>query len=64
MVPLQQGLILTAFDDDSDDQGNPDKLFATGIVEPPPDWLRCTGSRWILRIDEHGIRHQSDLAPE
>ena len=28
---------------------------------PAPDWLCCNGSRWALKVDEGGVRHQSDL---
>lgn len=59
-VYLQEGLIVTAFDEDSDDDGNRDDLIASGTVEPSPTWLQCNGSRWILRIDENGVRHESD----
>jgi hypothetical protein len=38
-----------------------DDLLATGTVEPAPDWLQCNGSRWVLRIDADGVRHESDL---
>jgi len=34
---------------------------ASGIVEPSPRRLRCNGSRWVLRIDGNGVRHNSDL---
>ena len=54
-------MLLTAFDEDSE-HGQRDELLATGIVEPSPDWLQCKGSKWVLRIDERGVRHQSDLA--
>ena len=60
-VLLSAGMTLTAFDPDADEEGNPDDLIATGVVEPSPDWLKCRGSRWILRIDENGVRHQSDI---
>jgi hypothetical protein len=60
-VPLQAGLLVTAFDDDVDEQGQPDKLIASGVVEPAPEWLTCHGSRWVLRLDEHRVRHESDL---
>jgi hypothetical protein len=33
----------------------------SGIVEPSPESLRCLGSRWVLRIDQNGVRHESDL---
>jgi hypothetical protein len=60
-VLLRAGMKLTAYDDDIDDNGNPDDLIASGIVEPSPAWLRRDGSRWVLRIDEHGVRHRSEL---
>lgn len=61
-VQLHAGMVVTAFDDDVDEQGQPDKLIASGIVEPAPEWLSRHGSRWVLRIDENGVRHESDLA--
>ena len=60
-VPLHSGMKLTAFDEDQDDDGNRDDLIASGTVEPAPDWLRCNGSRWVLKVDENGVQHQSDL---
>ena len=61
VVTLREGMRLTAFDDDSDVDGHRDDLIATGLVEPSPEWLRCKGSRWILRIDQNGVRHESDV---
>jgi|SRR5580704_15952431 hypothetical protein len=61
VVPLKPGVILTAFDEDVDDKGIRDDLIASGIVEAAPEWLSCRGSRWILRIDADGVRHESDL---
>jgi hypothetical protein len=52
---------LTAFDENTED-GKPDNLIASGIVERSPDWLQCRGSRWVLRIDNDGVRHESDLS--
>lgn len=60
-VHLREGLALTAFDVDADESGSRDDLIASGVVEPSPSWLRCNGSRWVLRIDEKGVRHESDL---
>jgi hypothetical protein len=60
-VNLYAGMKITAFDEDADESGNPDDLMAAGIVEPSPEWLKCSGSKWILRIDENGIYHESDL---
>jgi hypothetical protein len=60
-VRPQAGMIVTAFDEDADEAGRRDDLVATGLVEPAPDWLQCRGSKWILRIDSNGVRHESDI---
>jgi hypothetical protein len=60
-VELREGMVITAFDLDADENGNPDNLIATGTVARPPDWLTHTGSRWVLMIDANGVRNESDL---
>jgi hypothetical protein len=62
-VELRAGLSAIAFDEDVDEHGQRDDLIASGIVEPSPTWLQCNGSRWCLRIDQFGVRHQSDIKP-
>jgi hypothetical protein len=59
-IELKAGMQVTAFMEDEDEGGNRDDLIASGIVEPSPEWLSCRGSRWILRIDGWGVRHESD----
>jgi hypothetical protein len=59
-VQLREGMIVTAYTEDEED-GKPDNLVASGIVERSPEWLRCSGSRWCLRIDANGVRHESEL---
>lgn len=61
LIELRPGLVLTAYEDDQDERGRPDKLLATGVVEPSPDWLQCNASRWVLRLDERRVYHESDL---
>jgi hypothetical protein len=58
---LEAGATAIAFDEDVDEHGQRDDLIASGIVESSPDWLQCKGSRWCLRIDKFGVRHQSDI---
>jgi hypothetical protein len=58
---LRNDLILTPFDEDADENGNRDDLVATGTVEPSPEWLQCRGSRWVLRIDDNGVKSESEL---
>jgi hypothetical protein len=60
-VALSPGLQLTAFDQDADEHGNRDDLVASGVVEPSPEWLQCRGSRWVLRIDEDGVKSESEI---
>jgi hypothetical protein len=62
VVPLIAGMQVTAFDENYED-GRRDDLIASGIVEPSPDWLRCRGSRWVLRFDENGVQLESELRP-
>lgn len=45
LVALKPGMVLTAFDEDVDDNGNRDDLIASGVVERSPRRLRCQGSR-------------------
>jgi len=60
-IQVHEGMTVTAFDEDVDDEGKPDNLIASGTVERSPNWLSCRGSRWVLRIDENGVRHESYL---
>jgi len=62
VVTLKDGMIVTAYDEDADDQGKRDCLFATGVVAASRPSLACRGSVWMLSIDENGVRHESDLA--
>ncbi|WP_363800706.1 hypothetical protein ABU614_11490 [Lysobacter firmicutimachus] len=59
-VVFAEGMVLTVFDEDTDEDGRPDRLFATGTVVPSP-WP--VGRRWYLDIDDDGVRHESDLIP-
>src|SRR5215510_13654550 len=60
-VVVREGMRVLAYDEDLDENGKRDNLIATGVVERSPDWLRREGSVWCLRIDEQGVRHESDL---
>ena len=62
IVHLRSGMHLTAYDEDVDESRKRDDLIASGVTEPSPAWLKCNGSRWVLRIDANGVRNESDLA--
>ena len=61
IIRLQEGMVLTAYDLDADENEKPDNIFATGIVERSPSYAKCKGSLWSLRINSDGIRHESDI---
>ena len=63
VVRLAEGMQVTAYEENIED-GRRDDLIVSGKVERSPGWLQCRGSRWVLRIDEHGVRWESDLAEE
>jgi hypothetical protein len=53
-IQLQEGLVLTLYSDDADDQGQPDELRAEGVVHYDTD-----GQCWVATIDWTAIRHAS-----
>ena len=56
-VRLEPGLTLNFYSDDADDDGNPDDLRVTGVVEYSAE-EHC----WVATIDWSAIRHVSDDA--
>jgi hypothetical protein len=53
-IQLQQGLVLTLYSDDADDQCQPAELRAEGVVRYDTD-----GQCWVATIDWAAIRHAS-----
>jgi hypothetical protein len=54
-IPLVEGLVLTFYSDDADDQGQPDELRVEGVVHYDPD-EQC----WLATVDWGAMRHASD----
>lgn len=54
-LQLQEGLVLTFYSDDADDQGHPDELRVEGVVHYDTD-----GHCWVAAIDWATIRHASE----
>jgi hypothetical protein len=54
-IQLQEGLVLTLYTDDADDQDQPDELRVEGVVHCDED-----GQCWVATIDWAAIRHASD----
>jgi hypothetical protein len=63
-VLLQAGLVIDIYSDDLDDQGKPDNLIATGVVERNSAMGWAKDIKWCCRIDAMGIRHESDIDPK
>jgi hypothetical protein len=54
-IELREGLALTFYTDDGDEQGRPDELRADGVVHFN-EQEKC----WVAAIDWTAIRHASD----
>jgi hypothetical protein len=54
-IRLQEGLALTFYTDDADDEGKPDELRAEGVVHYDPA-QQC----WVATIDWAALRHASE----
>lgn len=59
LIELKEGLCIKIYMDDTDDLNKQDNLIAEGTVE-----LNNSGlfdiCKWNCRIDENGIRHESE----
>ena len=61
-IQLFPGQYVIAFSSDSvDDDGQPECLVASGLVEPSPSFAAHRGSVWSLRVDSRGVRYLSSL---
>lgn len=54
-ITLREGLILTFYTDDADDQGRPDDLRVEGIVHFDDE-----NQRWVAAVDWSTLHHASD----
>jgi hypothetical protein len=57
-IQLREGLTLTLYMDDADDQGQPDELRAEGVVHYN-EAERC----WVAAVDWSALRHASEESP-
>jgi hypothetical protein len=54
-IQLHEGLALTFYTDDEDDQGRPDELRTEGVAH-----YDAEGQCWVATIDWAALRHASD----
>ena len=66
LITLHEGMWVTVYDEDEED-GQPDNLIAEGIVvlnplvKEHPAWAHV---KWCCRIDQNGIKHESEFLPK
>ena len=58
-VELREGMVLTLYSDDLDDDGHPDPLEVEGVAT-----YSKAEERWVAVIDWSAIRHASDMTSE
>jgi hypothetical protein len=54
-IQLREGLVLTLYTDDANDEGSPDELLAEGVVH-----LSDEEDCWVATIDWTALRHASE----
>ena len=54
-IALQEGLVLTLYMDDADDEGRPDELLTEGTVR-----LNKDKGCWVAAVDWSALRHASE----
>jgi len=61
-VQLQEGMLVTVYMDDLNENGSADNLVANGVVTKNTD-AACWAAhvKWCCRIDGDGIRPQSEV---
>jgi len=60
LVHFHEGKEVTVYMDDCDENGNPDRLIAKGNAMRNGHGGWTAAARWLLKIDEDGIRHESE----
>jgi len=60
VVLFIEGMRLAVYMDDRDADGKPDNLIAEGVALRNYHGNWTVAGRWLLRIDERGIRHESE----
>jgi hypothetical protein len=56
-VELRNGMALTLYTDDADDEGRPDKLLADGVVQ-----FNEAEECWVAAIDWKALRHENQVS--
>jgi lysophospholipase L1-like esterase len=60
-VQLREGMLVSVYMDDLDENGNVDNLVANGVVTKNTEAGWAAHVKWCCRIDSDGIRPQSGI---
>lgn len=60
-VQLHEGMLVSVYMDDLDENGNVDNLVANGVVGKTAEGGWPAHVKWCCRIDSDGIRPQSEI---
>ncbi|MDB5784786.1 MAG: hypothetical protein JWQ50_4701 [Caballeronia mineralivorans] len=61
LVQLHEGMLVSVYMDDLDENGNVDNLVANGVVTKNTETGWAAHVKWCCRIDSDGIRPQSEI---
>lgn len=59
-ITLAEGMEIGVFEEDCDWYDRDDYLLADGVVTLVEDWCGRGRPMWCVRLDERGVRHESD----
>ena len=62
LVHFHEGKEVRVYMDDLDENGNADRLIASGIAQRNTYGSSVASARWLLKIDADGIRHESEAS--
>jgi hypothetical protein len=60
-IKLEEGMHVSIYEENEDDEGIIDNLIADGIVVKNTFGGWTSEAKWLCRIDEKGIHYESDL---
>jgi hypothetical protein len=64
LVTLSEGMEVIVCEDDVGEDGQTDRLIARGTVERNVESGLVATAKWACRIDENGVRHESEIENE